>query len=124
MGPGFDTFSTELRDRAGASEADAGDPGEAIRLLRDEVSGLRESRASRAVIEQAKGVLMATTGCSADEAFVLLRRQSQHQNRRVRDIAEQLVAEAVRRPVAPDSAGDDVDVEVAPHRGEGPIQEA
>ena len=42
---------------------------------------------SRAAIEQAKGALMITYGLHEDEAFALLRRQSQHHNIKLRDIA-------------------------------------
>jgi transcriptional regulator with GAF, ATPase, and Fis domain len=49
---------------------------------------------SRAVIEQAKGVLMARQGCSQDEAFDILRRGSQSSNRKLRDIAADVVAAA------------------------------
>jgi AmiR/NasT family two-component response regulator len=52
---------------------------------------------SRAIIEQAKGVIIATSGCSADEAFDLLRLQSQTENRKLRDIASELVTRH-RRP--------------------------
>ncbi len=52
---------------------------------------------SRAEIEQAKGILIARTGCTPDMAFELLVGQSQHENRKVRDIAEELVQRA-RRP--------------------------
>lgn len=52
---------------------------------------LSEAMVNRAVIEQAKGVLMATTGTDADEAFELLRAQSQAENRKLRDIAKELV---------------------------------
>jgi hypothetical protein len=41
----------------------------------------------RAVIEQAKGVLMATMGCRPDAAFAELAARSMNQNRKVRDIA-------------------------------------
>ena len=47
--------------------------------------------ASRGVIEQAKGILMAAQRCSAEEAFDLLRRASQRENRKLRDIATQIV---------------------------------
>lgn len=57
-----------------------------------EATGLVRAIESRAVIEQAKGVIMATTGCSADEAFGLLREQSQMENRKLRDIASEIVA--------------------------------
>jgi len=46
---------------------------------------------SRATIEQAKGIIMATTQCGADEAFTLLRQQSQYENRKLRDVAAEIV---------------------------------
>jgi GAF domain-containing protein len=52
---------------------------------------LGEAMVSRAVIEQAKGVLMATTGCAPDAAFDLLRQQSQSENRKLRVVAEEIV---------------------------------
>src|SRR4051812_29723168 len=51
---------------------------------------------SRAVIEQAKGVIMATAHCSADEAFELLRLQSQQENLKLRDLAAQIVSRQAR----------------------------
>jgi AmiR/NasT family two-component response regulator len=50
--------------------------------------------ASRSVIEQAKGVLMATRTLDADAAFDLLRRASQHENRKLRDLAAEVVEAA------------------------------
>ncbi len=55
-------------------------------------SQLREAITSRAVIEQAKGILMVRVGCDEEEAFALLRRTSQHQNRKLRDVAAAVVA--------------------------------
>jgi len=52
---------------------------------------------SRAVIEQAKGIIMAERRCDADEAFALLTRISQNTNRKVRDVAAALVA-GIRPP--------------------------
>lgn len=52
---------------------------------------LQEALASRVVIEQAKGVLMAREGCDADAAFALLRKASQDANLRLRDVARTLV---------------------------------
>jgi GAF domain-containing protein len=49
---------------------------------------------SRAVIEQAKGILMAGRHCTADEAFAILTRLSQDTNRKLRDVAVALVASA------------------------------
>jgi GAF domain-containing protein len=59
------------------------------------VSQLNEAMTSRSVIDMARGILMATTGCNADEAFELLRAQSQHENIKVRDIAAQIVRNTV-----------------------------
>jgi transcriptional regulator with GAF, ATPase, and Fis domain len=56
-----------------------------------EATGLAKAIESRSVIEQAKGVIMATTACSADEAFHLLREQSQLENRKLREIAQEIV---------------------------------
>ena len=47
---------------------------------------------SRALIEQAKGVLIAAYGVNADDAFSILRQRSQDSNIKVKDIAAQLVA--------------------------------
>jgi len=50
---------------------------------------------SRATIEQAEGVTMATTGCTPD-AFELLSDQSQTENRKRRDLAAEVVARPER----------------------------
>jgi GAF domain-containing protein len=55
---------------------------------------LQEAMASRAVIEQAKGLLIGRLGCTPDEAFTHLSRQSQNTNRKLRDVAAQIVADA------------------------------
>jgi len=54
---------------------------------------LAEITETRAVIEQAKGMLMAIYGLSDDLAFDLLRWRSQHTNTKVRALAQQLVTE-------------------------------
>lgn len=56
---------------------------------------LREAIATRAIIEQAKGIWMAQRGCTADEAFRLLVDLSQHANTKVRVLAEALVADTL-----------------------------
>ncbi|MBW3614913.1 MAG: GAF and ANTAR domain-containing protein [Actinobacteria bacterium] len=58
---------------------------------------LRTAMQSRAVIEQAKGILMATQRCTADEAFQILVRASQRENRKLREMAEELVRNNERR---------------------------
>lgn len=58
---------------------------------------------ARAVIEQAKGVLMAVYRVSADQAFGVLRWRSQETNVKLRELARQLVAEI---PALPAPAAD------------------
>ncbi|MBW8767378.1 MAG: GAF and ANTAR domain-containing protein [Geodermatophilales bacterium] len=53
---------------------------------------------SRAVIEQAKGVLMAQRHVDADQAFEILREASQRYNRKLRDIAAGIVESTQERP--------------------------
>jgi len=53
---------------------------------------LTEAMKSRAEIEQAKGILMAQSpGITADDAFDLLRRASQRENMKLREVARRIV---------------------------------
>jgi len=52
---------------------------------------LNRALQSRAVIDQAIGVLMAQQGRSPDKAFELLRAASQHRNIKLRDVCAELV---------------------------------
>jgi AmiR/NasT family two-component response regulator len=61
----------------------------------DELAGMRAAMASRAVIEQAKGILMLLTSCSEKVAFDLLTHISSHTHRKVRDVATAITASAV-----------------------------
>jgi anti-anti-sigma factor len=67
-----------------------------LQLLTRERDGLKAAMETRAVIEQAKGVIMAATHCDADRAFDLLREQSQYLNRKLREVAADIVADIVR----------------------------
>ena len=58
---------------------------------------LGEAMEHRALIEQAKGMLMAAQRCTGDHAFDLLVKASQRENVKLRDIAARLVAEANHR---------------------------
>lgn len=67
---------------------------------------LREALSSRAVIDQAIGIVMGQRRCSPGEAFDVLRRASQHRNVKLRVLAAQMVAavaakETVVRPRPP-----------------------
>lgn len=66
---------------------------------------LSEAMESRAIIEQAKGMLMATTpGLGADDAFTLLRQASQRENVKLREIARRIVER--RGAQGPDGQGE------------------
>jgi GAF domain-containing protein len=57
---------------------------------------------SRAVIEQANGIIMGSRNCTADQAFAILTRLSQETQRKLHDVAAALVASATsdRQPGA------------------------
>ena len=63
-----------------------------ILALVEEVDGLNAAIESRAVIDQAKGVIMHTLHCGPDAAFAVLVSQSQAENRKLRDVAAELAA--------------------------------
>ncbi|WP_067465301.1 PAS and ANTAR domain-containing protein [Nocardia amamiensis] len=67
-------------------------------LLDDTLPKLVESRA---LIEQAKGVLMRVYRINADQAFHVLQWRSQETNVKIRDLAAQIIAEIDRVPPAP-----------------------
>ena len=62
----------------------------------DQAHNMRLAMESRAVIEQAKGVLMAQRGVDAVQAFDMLREASQRYNRKLRDIAAGIVDSTAR----------------------------
>jgi ANTAR domain len=69
--------------------------------MRDaEVAQLRKALTSRVWIEQAKGVLVATQAVTPDEAFQQLRARARSSQRRVADLAQEVVQEAQRERIA------------------------
>ena len=58
---------------------------------RDRTDNLQAALASREIIGQAQGILMERERITAEQAFELLRRASQHLNLKLRDVAQQLV---------------------------------
>ena len=61
---------------------------------------LEAALTSRAAIEQAKGILMATRGVDADAAFQMLRTESNSTNRKLRDVAGDLI-DGISKPPDP-----------------------
>ncbi|HEY1705032.1 MAG TPA: ANTAR domain-containing protein [Trebonia sp.] len=62
---------------------------------------LHESLASRAVIDQALGVIMATEHCAHNQALHLLRLASQNSNVKLRDLAATIVTGVSGEPPRP-----------------------
>ncbi|MDQ4009422.1 MAG: GAF and ANTAR domain-containing protein [Actinomycetota bacterium] len=62
---------------------------------------LHAALASRAVIDQATGVMMAQQRCSATAAFDILRRASQNRNVKLRDLATEIVSTVGGEPPEP-----------------------
>ena len=69
---------------------------------------LREAMASRTIIDQAIGILMGQQRCNATDAFALLRTASQTRNRKLRDIATDIVSSVGGPPSAPPRFSDPV----------------
>jgi len=58
-----------------------------------EIQGLETAMTNRTIIGQAEGILMERYDLTADRAFAFLTRISQNENRRLAEIAEELVAD-------------------------------
>jgi GAF domain-containing protein len=86
-----ETAALALVDAAGILLDNAQSHTQAITLARQ----LEEALRSRAVIEQAKGILIARHGCTPDQAFDRLRMLSQRLNRKLRDVAQEIVSRSV-----------------------------
>jgi hypothetical protein len=67
---------------------------------------LAKALKSRETIAHAVGIVMSGGGRTAEDAFAILKRKSQRENRKLREVAAEVVARTVRterpaRPVAP-----------------------
>ncbi|MEV7883900.1 GAF and ANTAR domain-containing protein [Streptomyces sp. NPDC002817] len=62
---------------------------------------LQHAIASRTVIDQALGILMAQQRCSGERAFEILSRASQNRNVKLRDLARDIVENVTGRPPSP-----------------------
>ena len=75
---------------------------ERARSLEAEVGQMRAAMASRAAIEQAKGILMLLTSCGDQAAFDLLAHISSHTHRKVRDVADVITRSVAGQSRLPD----------------------
>ena len=70
----------------------------------ERVANLTEALRTRELIGQAQGILMERERITADQAFDVLRRASQHMNIKLREVAETLVATGESPLAAPPPA--------------------
>lgn len=61
------------------------------RALRDELKSAYERLAERKVVERAKGILMQQKNVGEEEAFRLMRKLAMDRNRKLLDIAQQII---------------------------------
>ncbi|MDQ3899986.1 MAG: GAF and ANTAR domain-containing protein [Actinomycetota bacterium] len=62
---------------------------------------LHDALTSRAVIDQATGIIMAQQRCGAAAAFAILRRASQNRNVKLRQLAAEIVSQVSGKPPEP-----------------------
>ena len=87
----FDEASRSVATRFAPYAAVATGNLYAYQSARDMAENLQAALESRAVIDQAKGILMERYKLTADQAFQLLARASMTTNRKLRDVADHLV---------------------------------
>lgn len=73
----------------------------AVHSAEEQAGQLKQAMISRAPIEQAKGILMAVHQVGAEEAFEMLRTQSQHTNVKLNQVAAAFVAAQSAQPTTP-----------------------
>ncbi|WP_433209494.1 SpoIIE family protein phosphatase [Dactylosporangium sp. CS-047395] len=95
-----------MADRAPEGGNSSAEPAEALAALvaklRAELTGVRTAMRNRAVIEQAKGVLVERLGITPDQGFDQLVRLSQRTNIKLIEVAAAIVGTTSPDPNAPD----------------------
>jgi AmiR/NasT family two-component response regulator len=69
---------------------------ERVRVAEDGLAGMVAAMDTRAVIEQAKGMIMITLKVDADAAFEVLVRRSQNSHVKLAEVAAEIVATGVQ----------------------------
>lgn len=65
-----------------------------IQRLNNELVKTRSELADRKIIDRAKGIIMKARGLSEDEAFKAMRKLAMDRNKRISEVAEQIIAAA------------------------------
>jgi GAF domain-containing protein len=93
----FDQHAVELGELFAAPAAVAVHNAQVLARAKALATQLQTALCSRAVIDQAIGILRGRTGASAEEAFARLRAISQAENTKLAAVAQRILDEAVRR---------------------------
>ncbi|MFE9306537.1 ANTAR domain-containing response regulator [Streptomyces sp. NPDC006706] len=118
--PSADTAGPE-RPRPPVTSAVALERTERLLQLQTEVEQLRRAISSRPVIDQARGVLMATHACTAEQAWNVLREASQRSNTKLHAVAASITAGARDDgPAPPGKIRSALRTALARHTGPGP----
>jgi GAF domain-containing protein len=104
---GFGPQETAGADRFARHASDALALALRLACCEDRNDQLRSSIISRAVIDQALGVIMATERCPQEKAFAMLRSASQHTNVKLRDLAATIVTSVSGEPPRPTAPFED-----------------
>jgi transcriptional regulator with GAF, ATPase, and Fis domain len=99
----FDTLDAEILELLTTTVSRTLGDFARFKSARDVADSIQRALQTRAPIEQAKGILMALHGVDADEAFDLLRRESQATNTRLHTVATELVTR-LSTPATDDSS--------------------
>ena len=95
----FDTLDAEILELLTTTVSRTLGDFARFKSARDVADSIQLALQTRAPIEQAKGILMALHGVDADEAFDLLRRESQATNTRLHTVATELVTRFLHPPL-------------------------
>lgn len=93
----FDAHAAELGEAFVKPAAVAVHNARVLNQARTVTAQLQQALSTRPVIEQAIGLLRGRSGCTEAEAFDRLRVVSQNEHRKLAEVAQRVVNEAVRR---------------------------
>jgi GAF domain-containing protein len=93
----FDDRAAELGELYAVPAAIAVQNAQVLAQAQRLTERLRAALESREVVDRAVGILMSRSGASGEEALDRLRRLSQHEHRKLHQVADQVIDEAVRR---------------------------
>ena len=106
------------------SSPDAPEPDPALDETARRIQQLEAALESHAVVDQARGILMALHRIDADGAWALLVRVSSHQNVKIRTLAEAVIAIITSREPVEASPATDAALHYLLPRAHGPSDPA